>query len=96
MIINRRFAELMVVGGTASAGINPLHIFCRLRDIGIDKEPAIFLCKIYEGMVFRTFILRGGNGDGSIERDAYRPQTDIDSDSLELPGHEEYMTGYGY
>ena len=33
--------------------MNPLHIYCRLRDIGISKNTAIFLCRVYERMIFR-------------------------------------------
>jgi len=33
--------------------MNPLHIYCRLRDIGIAKGTAMFLCRLYERSVFR-------------------------------------------
>jgi len=33
--------------------LNPLHIYCRLRDIGLSKEPAILICRIYERAIFR-------------------------------------------
>jgi hypothetical protein len=38
---------------------NPLHIYCRLRDLGMAKGPAIFLCRIYEIAIFRYFSVRG-------------------------------------
>jgi hypothetical protein len=28
--------------------MNPRHVYCRLRDIGIRKGPAIFLCQILD------------------------------------------------
>lgn len=34
--------------------LNPLHIYCRMRDIRIPKGIAMFLCKLYEKM-FRNF-----------------------------------------
>jgi hypothetical protein len=36
--------------------LNPLHLYCRLRNIGIRKETAIFLCRFYERMVFNLFM----------------------------------------
>ena len=36
--------------------MNPLHIYCRLRDIGITKGTAMFLCRIYERSIFRHFL----------------------------------------
>lgn len=38
--------------------MNPLHVYCRLRDLGMPKGPACFLCKFYERMVFRRYILK--------------------------------------
>jgi hypothetical protein len=32
--------------------LNPLHIFCRLREVGIPKTIAIFLCQFYERAIF--------------------------------------------
>jgi hypothetical protein len=34
---------------------NPLHVYCRLRDIGLGKGMASFLCRCYEKMIFRPF-----------------------------------------
>lgn len=33
--------------------MNPLHIYCRLRDVGIPKTAAIFVCRIYENTIFK-------------------------------------------
>ena len=38
--------------------LNPLHVYCRLRDIGLPKAPACFLCKVYERIIFRKYILK--------------------------------------
>ena len=34
---------------------NPLHVYCRLRDLGIPKAVAISLCRFYEFALFRHF-----------------------------------------
>jgi hypothetical protein len=38
--------------------LNPLHVYCRMRDMGITKEMALFLCRIYEGTIFRPFLVK--------------------------------------
>jgi len=38
--------------------LNPLHIYCRLRNLGLAKDHAIFLCKMYERVVFKPLILK--------------------------------------
>lgn len=38
--------------------LNPLHVFCRLRDLGIGKTPAQFICLIYEKSFFNLFFNR--------------------------------------
>jgi len=38
--------------------LNPLHIYCRLRDLGMCKGRAVFVCKVYEKTVFRPFVMR--------------------------------------
>ena len=35
--------------------MNPLHIYCRLRDIGLGKNACAFLCRIYERAIFKKF-----------------------------------------
>ena len=37
--------------------LNPLHIYCRLRDLGLAKSPAAFLCRIYERAIFNRYLL---------------------------------------
>lgn len=32
--------------------INPLHVYCRLRDVGIPKDYAVPLCRFYENTIF--------------------------------------------
>jgi hypothetical protein len=38
--------------------LNPLHVYCRLRDIRVPKGVAILLCKVYERAIFKR--LRAG------------------------------------
>jgi len=35
--------------------MNPLHVYCRLRNVGIQKKHAIFLSRIYERFIFNYF-----------------------------------------
>jgi hypothetical protein len=35
--------------------LNPLHVYCRLRDIRVPKGVAIVLCKVYERAIFKRF-----------------------------------------
>jgi hypothetical protein len=37
--------------------LNPLHIYCRLRDLGVGKGPARFLCRIYERAIFKRYFM---------------------------------------
>jgi len=37
--------------------LNPLHIYCRLRDIGLTKGAAGFICRFYERAIFNRYIL---------------------------------------
>ena len=41
--------------------LNPLHVYCRLRDIGIAKKTAISLCRLYERTIFNLLFIRGQN-----------------------------------
>ena len=41
--------------------LNPLHIFCRLRGIGLPKTLALFLCQFYERAIFKPFLVNKGN-----------------------------------
>ncbi len=36
--------------------LNPLHIYCRLRDMGITKRIALLICRTYERVIFRPFL----------------------------------------
>ena len=42
--------------------MNPLHVYCRLRDLGIGKEPATCLCRIYERIIFKKCFLAKETG----------------------------------
>jgi hypothetical protein len=44
--------------------LNPLHVYCRLRDIGLGKGFASFLCRSYERMIFRRFMSNAGQSTG--------------------------------
>ena len=37
--------------------LNPLHIFCRLRGLGLAKKPAFYVCYFYEYIIFNPFLL---------------------------------------
>ena len=39
--------------------MNPLHIYCRLRDAGIPRRPAKFMCRLYEIYLFKYFMGKG-------------------------------------
>jgi hypothetical protein len=45
------------MGSTLKHYMNPLHVYCRLRDLGLGKGPAGFLCRIYERAVFNKYFL---------------------------------------
>ena len=36
--------------------LNPLHIFCLMRRGGLAQTPAVFLCRIYEQIIFGPFL----------------------------------------
>lgn len=40
--------------------MNPLHIYCRLRDLGLGKRPARFLCCFYERAIFKRYLIANG------------------------------------
>jgi hypothetical protein len=46
---------MVIMGATIRHYMNPLHLNCRLRDIGVAKATAVFLCRIYERSIFRPF-----------------------------------------
>lgn len=35
--------------------INPLHIYCRFRDMGLPEKLARFLCIAYEDSIYKLF-----------------------------------------
>ena len=41
--------------------LNPLHIFCRLRGIGLPKTVAILICRFYERVIFKKFLANKEN-----------------------------------
>jgi len=45
------------MGAALKHYLNPLHVYCRLRDLGMTKGVAVSLCKLYERMVFRLFVI---------------------------------------
>ena len=38
--------------------MNPLHVYCRLRDIGVSRSAAMFVCRFYERVIFK-YLARG-------------------------------------
>jgi hypothetical protein len=38
--------------------MNPLHVYCRLRDVGVSKGLAVLICRIYERLIFKYFLTR--------------------------------------
>jgi len=42
--------------------MNPLHVYCRLRDLGVPKGAATFVCRFYEFRVFNKYILKKDPG----------------------------------
>jgi len=47
--------------------LNPLHIYCRLVDIGIPRSIAVSFCKTYERLVFKH--LNGRKVQNGVRRD---------------------------
>jgi hypothetical protein len=39
--------------------MNPLHIYCRLRDMRIPKHTAMLLCRVYERTLFKFLPVPG-------------------------------------
>jgi hypothetical protein len=33
--------------------LNPLHIYCRMREVGVSKGNAQWLCRLYEKVIFK-------------------------------------------
>jgi hypothetical protein len=52
------------MGKTQQHYLNPLHVYCRLRDIGLPRDVAIFLGSSYERIIFNRLssVKRGSRG----------------------------------
>jgi len=35
--------------------LNPLHVYCRLKDLGLPSSVAHRMCRVYERFIFRLF-----------------------------------------
>jgi hypothetical protein len=57
---DKPFNQIMEIKATIKHYMNPLHIYCRLRDLGLAKGPACFLCRIYERAILKKFFLIRG------------------------------------
>jgi hypothetical protein len=40
--------------------LNPLHIYCRLRDLYMPREAAVLLCRLYERSLFKFLMMKEG------------------------------------
>jgi len=49
---------MIMVGMALKHYLNPLHIYCRLRDMGIARGWAISVCRIYERSIFRPLLVK--------------------------------------
>ncbi|MBW1998201.1 MAG: hypothetical protein JRJ29_09595 [Deltaproteobacteria bacterium] len=38
--------------------VNPLHVYCRLRDLGVSKATARLACSAYERSIFKCLLLK--------------------------------------
>lgn len=47
--------------------INPLHVYCILRKIGVSREIAKPSCRIYEKTMFKTFF-NNGHGKSRVSK----------------------------
>ena len=48
---------IQFMSATIKHYLNPLHIYCRLRDLGLGKSMAAFLCRFYEKTIFNKYFL---------------------------------------
>ncbi len=39
--------------------LNPLHLYCRMRDLGLPKRLARIVGRVYESTLFKCFYRRG-------------------------------------
>jgi hypothetical protein len=49
---------MTMTGSEIKHYMNPLHVYCRLRDVGLGKDRARCVCQWYERCVFKHFILK--------------------------------------
>jgi len=46
------------MGSALKHYLNPLHVYCRLRDFGIAKGHAVLICRLYEKTFFKLLAVR--------------------------------------
>jgi hypothetical protein len=59
------FRDIPLIGATLMVGrfltvqhfLNPLHLYCRFRDIGLNRHVSFKLCRYYESLIFVWFTL---------------------------------------
>ena len=37
---------------------NPLHVYCRVRELGVPKWVACWIIKVYESVFFNRFVIQ--------------------------------------
>jgi len=52
VVITNMKAQMGTARGRFIHTINPLHIYCRLRGIGLNKYTAKFISCLYENLIF--------------------------------------------
>jgi hypothetical protein len=40
---------------------NPLHVYCRMREVKVPKSVSIFICKKYEVVIFNHIFMHRSN-----------------------------------
>ena len=48
----------VIMGRAIKHYMNPLHIYCRLRELGLAKARAESLCRIYERIIFKHLMAK--------------------------------------
>jgi len=46
------------MGSALKHYLNPLHIYCRMRDLGFTKDRAVIICRFYEKTFFKLLLVR--------------------------------------
>lgn len=49
-------ATLKKIRGAAEHILNPLHVYCRLCDCGVEKRRALRIARRYEGAVYKPLM----------------------------------------